>query len=96
MAPVTVNNRNRKKVFNHMFPHIHAQSTPRLGTGDTVRLLEKKALFDKGYTRSWTKELYTVASVHQKSGVVWYKLKDQDGKVIPKTRYYWELNKVSP
>ena len=65
-----------------------------LKKGDIVRLLEKKKLFDKGYKRSWSKELYTIESSHQKSGIVWYHLKDQNGKVSLKTRYYWELNKV--
>ena len=63
-----------------MFPKIDVHKTPRLKKGDIVRLLEKKRLFDKGYKRSWSKELYTIESTHQKSGVVWYHLKDQNGK----------------
>ena len=96
MAPNHVTNKNRKKVFKHMFPNIDIHIEPRLHKGDIVRLLEKKALFDKGYKRSWSKELYTVAKVFQKSGIAWYHLEDQSGKLIRKTRYYWELNKVSP
>jgi len=94
MAPNAVNDKNRKKVFKQMFPDIDVQISPRLHKGDTVRLLIKKNLFDKGYKRKWSKELYTIASVHQKAGIEWYKLKDQDGKKESKTRYYWELNKV--
>ena len=94
MAPSNVTDKNRRKVFKQMFPDIDVQIAPRLHKGDTVRLLIKKALFDKGYKRSWSKELYTIASVHQKSGIAWYKLKDPEGKIINKTRYYWELNKI--
>ena len=95
MAPSSVSDKNREKVFKHMFPHIKDNIKPRLRKGDVVRLLEKKKLFDKGYRRSWSTELYTVASVHQRAGIVWYKLEDEDGDVSQKTRYYWELNKVS-
>ena len=95
MAPSSVSDRNREKVFKHMFPKIDDHIQPRLKKGDIVRILEKKKLFDKGYRRSWSQELYTVASVHQRAGIEWYKLADQEGKVSQKTRYYWELNKVS-
>ena len=95
MTPAGVTFHNREKVFKHLFPRLDLHKTPRLKKGDIVRLLEKKKLFDKGYKRSWSKELYTIDSSHQKSGIVWYNLKDQEGKVSRKTRYYWELNKVS-
>ena len=94
MAPSRVNDSNRKEVFKTMFPNIEQHMTPRLRKGDLVRVLLKKKLFDKGYKRAWSKELYTVASVHQKSGVIWYKLLDPAGEKLNKTRYYWELNKV--
>ena len=95
MAPSSVNDKNREKVFKRMFPNTSVQKTPRLHRGDRVRLLEKKNLFEKGYKRSWSKELYTIESIHQKSGIVWYNLKDDKGHISNKTRYYWELNKVS-
>ena len=94
LAPSSVTFHNREAVFKRQFPKIDLHKTPRLKKGDIVRLLEKKKLFDKGYKRSWSKELYTIESSHQKSGIVWYHLKDQNGKVSTKTRYYWELNKV--
>lgn len=95
MAPSSVSEKNREKVFKHMFPKIDDHIQPRLKKGDIVRILEKKKLFDKGYRRSWSQELYTVASVHQRAGIEWYKLTDQEGKLSQKTHYYWELNKVS-
>ena len=95
MAPSDVSEKNREKVYKRMFSHIDDHIKPRLNKGDIVRLLEKKKVFDKGYKRSWSKELYAIAKVHQRSGVVWYNLEDKDGNINPKTRYYWELNKVS-
>ena len=95
MAPASVNETNRAKVFKQMFPHINDRIKPRLKKGDIVRLLEKKKLFDKGYRRSWSTDLYAIASVHQRAGVEWYKLEDKDGKINQKAIYYWELNKVS-
>jgi hypothetical protein len=94
MAPSRVNDLNREKVFKAMFPNIEQHMTPRLSKGDLVRVLLKKKLFDKGYKRAWSKKLNNVASVHQKSGVVWYKLLDPASDKFNKTRYYSELIKV--
>ena len=95
MPPRQVSDDNADQVFKHLFPDIHLESKPRLRTGDIVRILKEKTIFEKGYTQSWTDECYVIKSVHQTSGRIWYKLKTTSGTILPGIKYYWELNLVA-
>ena len=63
--------------------------------GDKVRILLEKSHFDKGYKQSWSEKIYKIKSVHQRAGVVWYKVADLDNKELEGIHYYWNLNLVS-
>jgi len=95
MAPNEVTEQNRKQVFSNLYPKAEYNRTPRLSKGDKVRLLRTKNLFEKGYTRSWTTELYTIRKTFSESGVDFYQLEDSTGNILPRKKYYWELNLVS-
>ena len=95
MAPNEVSWDNRKKVFKNSFPKINDSRVCRLKIGNKVRIAQYKKLFDKGYTINWSKNIYTITHAIQKSGICWYKLKDQAGSIYPKSKYFYDLNLVA-
>ncbi len=95
MVPNDVNEDNRKQVFNTLFPKSHDKSEPRLKPGDRVRILREKNIFEKGYTRSWSLEIYKIASAYSEDGVDFYTIEDLEGNKLERTKYYWQLNLVS-
>ena len=94
MSPNNVTDKNAKQVFQKLYPNIHLEVTPRLTVGDKVRILREKTIFEKGYTKSWSDEIYTISKVKQAAGRVWYELKSANGTYLPGIKYYWELNLV--
>ena len=94
MCPVEVNMSNRAYVFEKLYPNNDMKLTPRLNLGDKVRLARTKTLFEKGYTRNWSKELYTIVSATSHGGVDFYKIEDQQGNLLPRSKYFYELNLV--
>mgnify|MGYP000357822989 CR=1 FL=1 len=95
MAPNKVTWKNRKKVFKRMFPNINSKIKCKLKIGNRVRIALNKHIFEKGYTKNWSDEIYIINSVKQRAGVCWYKLVNTVGKVYPKQKYYYQLNLVS-
>ena len=95
MAPNEVNDENRKKVFQTLYPNVTDTAIPRLQKGDRVRILKPKSIFEKGYTRSWSEELYIITNCFTTAGVDYYKITDIAGNLLPRTKYYWELNLVA-
>lgn len=95
MAPNQVSDKNSKKVFNKLFPDIHLVAKPRLKSGNIVRILKNKSIFDKGYAKSWSDELYKIERVKQSAGRVWYTLSDSEGGKVTGIHYYWALNLVA-
>ena len=94
MAPIDVNLSNRADVFKKLYKREETGYVPRLSIGDKVRIVKTKALFEKGYTRNWSLELFTIVSAKSREGVDFYKLKDESGNILPRQRYYFELNLV--
>ena len=95
MAPDDVNESNRRQVFKTLYPKLKDDTPPRLSIGDRVRILRQKNLFEKGYTRNWSEEIYIIVKTFSESGVDFYKISDQEGNVLPRNKYYWQLNLVS-
>ena len=94
MAPITVNFNNRKAVFEKLYPNRYDKLPPRLNVGDKVRIAKEKTIFEKGYKRSWSIELYTIVSAKSRGGVDYYIIQDEYGNILPRQRYYYELNFV--
>ena len=78
-----------------MYPEIDDRVKCKLRVGDKVRVALKKDIFEKGYTQNWSKEIYTITAVRQRSGVCWYQIEDQAGVKYPKGKYYYDLNLVA-
>ena len=95
MAPLDVNEGNREKVYKTLYPHLKDHIQPRLKIGDRVRLLEEKNIFQKGYKRSWSLEIYKIDKVYTQGAVDFYRIENQAGVVLPRKKYFWELNLVS-
>ena len=94
MAPKNVNLSNREMVFQKLYKNYSIKTQPRLGIGDIVRIAREKNVFEKGYKRNWSLELYSVISAQSRDGVDYYKVADENGNTLPRQRYYFELNLV--
>lgn len=95
MAPNSVNENNRNIVYKNLYPDTKDHSKPRLNRGDRVRLIKEKTIFEKGYTRNWSKEIYQIVKTYTQGTVDYYKIADLDGNPLPRTKYYWQLNLVT-
>ena len=95
MSPDRVTDKNANEVFKRLYPNLNLKVAPRLSVGDKVRILKEKTIFEKGYSRSWSNEIYKISAVKQTAGRVWYKLKTAENISVPGIKYYWELNLVS-
>ena len=94
MAPVDVNDDNREKVFKKLYKNYNVRTQPRLRVGDKVRIARLKTIFEKGYTRRWSLELYTIVSAKSRDNIDYYQIMDANGIILPRQRYYYELNLV--
>ena len=94
MKPNEVTWENREKVFKTSNPDVDKRINCRLRKGDKVRIALRKNEFEKGFTKNWSEEIFTVKQVFQKAGVCWYRLIDSQGKIYPKQKYFFELNRV--
>ena len=95
MAPDDVTESNRRQVFATLYPKLQDNTTPRLSKGDRVRILRQKNIFEKGYTRNWSEEIYVIVEALSDSGVDFYKIADLEGNTLPRYKYYWQLNLVA-
>ena len=94
MKPNEVTWENRGKVFKASHPDINEKFDCRLKKGEKVRVALRKNEFEKGYTQNWSSEIFTVKHIFRKAGVCWYRLLDSNGKLYPKQKYFYELNRV--
>ena len=94
MSPDEVTDKNSKQVFEKLYPNIHLKVVPRLSVGDRVRILKEKTIFEKGYSKSWSEEIYRIRKVKQLAGRVWYEIETLNSEKVPGIKYYWELNLI--
>ena len=94
MAPTQVTWENKNKVFKIMFPNTSVRINCRLKIGDNVRIALNKNIFEKGFTQNWSRDIFTIIRVFQKNGLCWYRLKDKEGYIYSKTKYFYEVNQV--
>ena len=95
MAPYDVNENNRELVYERLYPHLHDHFRPRLKLGDRVRILREKNTFTKGYKRSWSLEIYKIGKVFTQGAIDFYQIETLSGDILPRKRYYWELNLIA-
>ena len=94
LAPVAVNESNRDQVYKKLYPDKSLTTVCKLSVNDKVRILREKEKFEKGYTKSWSDEIYIITKILQSNKICWYHLKELDGKKVRGIFYYYQLNKV--
>lgn len=94
MAPNSVNNENRKEIFNKLYGLKKAPPICRFSVGDKVRIPMVKNIFQKGYDANWSKEIYDVTHVYNDGDVCYYSLRTGDGQPLKRKYYNEELNLV--
>ena len=94
LAPQAVNNDNRDQVYKKMYPDNTLTTVCKLHVNDKVRVLREKEHFEKGYTKSWSQQIYVITKVLQSHKICWYHLAELDGTKVAGIFYYYQLNKV--
>ena len=56
---------NYQPVHNALYAKVNARkaTSPKFYVGDKLRITRKKGTFEKGFTRNWTEEVFTISSV---------------------------------
>lgn len=95
MRPKDVNKRHEKRLRQllNKLPTGRAVRKINFAAGDIVRVSKYKTLFEKGYTPSWSTELFTIDKVQRTVPPV-YILRDSRGIVIKGAFYGQELNRT--
>ena len=60
-----------------------------------MRKIIKKDIYEKGYTKNWSEELFIIVKIKQTNGVCYYYLTDLAGDEVPGIFYYYQLNFVA-
>lgn len=94
MAPAKVNKGNEKLLLSTVYASPKVQNIPRsrLQVGDFVRISKQKYMFDKGYTPSWTTEVFKIRIV-QPTTPITYLLEDCNNLPVSGSFYKEELQK---
>ena len=91
MAPLAVNDENREEVYKRLYPNYSITVVCKLKIGDRVRKKLEKTIYEKGYTKKWSDEVFVIEKNRQSQGVCWYKLVDLNGQRVPGIWYYYNL-----
>lgn len=96
-APIEVNETNILEVWKYMNKHtprkIFNEQKPKLSVGKLVRISNPKKLFDKGYTKQWSNDIFLVKKVIL-SYPHTYRISSLDGEEIKSLFYEQELQEV--
>ena len=95
--PAAVTEDNQNEVFEYQFSDYLTggrKRSPRFKVGDRVRISKLKTIFEKGYMRTFTNEIFTIVAV-LRSKPTTYRIMDNDNEVIIGTFYETELVKVT-
>ena len=93
MTPNEVNAQNSKQLHRRLFGAKKPKLIWAFETGDTVRIIQAKRAFRKGYTPLWCDEIFFIESRHPTDPPT-YKIKDYDGEVIRGKFYKQELQRI--
>jgi len=95
VSPNSVNKRNQMDIwlYSNRDLYIEPSTPPGLNLFDRVRLMKWKGIFEKGYSCTYTKEMFEVAEIID-SVPVTYRIQDLSGKLISGVFYEQELVRV--
>ena len=88
--------RNYQHVHNALYAKINARKAtlPKFHVGDKVRITRRKGTFEKGFTPSWTEEVFTITSVKATNPPT-YTIKDTLGEPLHGTFYEQKLQLIA-
>ena len=85
---------NENKVWRNLYPEFGGKTmTPTFSNDDSVRIIQKKKTFDKGYTQRWTEEVFKISKIIITIPVT-YKITDYNGEEIQGSFYEQEHPKM--
>ena len=81
-----------KRIHNTLYAKVNARKVtpPRFHVGDKVRIVRKKCTFEKGFTPSWTEEVFTIKKMKATKPPT-YTIEDTRGEPVQETFYEHEL-----
>ena len=94
MKPKDVTKKHEKMLLETVYNYKNNNRKFKFKIGDKVRISKYKHLFEKGYTPSWTTEIFTVRK-RQPSYPATYLLKDYNNNPIDGGFYEFELQKTN-
>ena len=97
MTPVEASKKkNESTVYFNLYGNMEQLvSKPKFKVGDKVRISKyKRKVFDKGYTPSWTEEIFLVDKI-QSTNPITYRLKDLNNEEIQGSFYEPESLKAT-
>ena len=97
MAPNQVNEDNRMKVFETLYPDRQMASSRKkikFRKGDYVRIQETRKIFQKGYHGHWTREIFLIKAVLPTEPPT-YEIEDLMSEAIQGKFYAEELQKIA-
>lgn len=95
MRPIDVNSQNEKQLLETVYMRnnsVNVSSKSKFHIGDKVRISKHKQMFEKGYTPSWTTEIFQVDKILSTEPIT-YVLRDLLGELIRGSFYSYELQK---
>ncbi|XP_043483549.1 uncharacterized protein LOC122512010 [Leptopilina heterotoma] len=94
MKPKDVRKQDEEKLLKHISKQRKILTKrAKFKVGDRVRVSKNKHIFEKGYTRNWTTEIFTISQIKSTKPVT-YKLKDYQDQPIESGFYEEEISKV--
>lgn len=93
MKPIDVKKIDEKRLLKKVNATESDGATAKFKINDVVRVSKYKTIFAKGYTPSWSTELFTVVKIRKTIPYVYY-LRDIDGNEIKGGFYAQELQKT--
>ena len=95
-APAKVNKTNEKKIYRILFKDVTTAKKKdfKFNVGDSVRISKYKRIFQKGYTPTWTEEIFIITNQIPRDPPV-YKIRDLNNEQIQGIFYEPELQKVT-
>lgn len=96
MAPNAVSAKNEKQVYKTLYgKRMMKKMKFKFSIGDSVRILESKRTFHRGYLPKWSLEIYTIKRLHSTNPPT-YSIQDYNGEIIRGRFYVNELQKIQP
>ena len=97
VSPNRVNKRNQLDVWLYAYKDLYTKQCPKtkLRLHDFVRLTIKKRAFEKGYSCTYTEEVFVITEVIDSIPVT-FRIRDMTGEIIQGLFYEQELVKVYP